>query len=182
MDPAVGRYVPEMTLISVVLPEPLGPINPRISPCCKAKLTSSRARKPPKFFVMRSIRNIGPPVLVCGTMRCCSRADCSGAFVETAPSIPARCFFQFFRRSSISKNEIIPSRFQNMTAIIAAPVPIMLRPWIWGRSKGPITGPSPILRNTSMTMVIKKAPTTAPETVLMPPTISIAIKLKVSPR
>src|SRR6516225_7664942 len=37
-----------MTLMQVVLPEPLGPTSPRISPDLRSKLSSSSARKPPK--------------------------------------------------------------------------------------------------------------------------------------
>src|SRR5436309_11273942 len=36
-----------MTLMHVVLPEPLGPTRPRISPGLRSKLSSSSARNPP---------------------------------------------------------------------------------------------------------------------------------------
>src|SRR5580704_8636094 len=47
-----------MTLMQVVLPEPLGPTRPRISPGFKSKLRPSSARKPPnrltRFSTVRS--------------------------------------------------------------------------------------------------------------------------------
>src|ERR1700691_3052947 len=43
-----------MTLIQVVLPEPLGPTRPRISPAPTLKLKTSSARKPPKRFTRPS--------------------------------------------------------------------------------------------------------------------------------
>src|SRR5881409_3063753 len=46
-DPRVGLTVPEITLNSVVLPAPLGPTRPRISPAATDSETSSSARKPP---------------------------------------------------------------------------------------------------------------------------------------
>ena len=39
-----------ITLMNVVLPEPFGPIRPRISPWSIARLTSSTARSPPKYL------------------------------------------------------------------------------------------------------------------------------------
>src|SRR6478735_1614416 len=53
-----------MTLIVVVLPDPLGPINPRISPGCTAKLTPSTARKPAKSFVRSRTINASPGALI----------------------------------------------------------------------------------------------------------------------
>src|SRR4051812_6875269 len=43
-----------MTLKQVVLPAPLGPMSPRISPSLMWKLTSSRAVRPPKRSVSAS--------------------------------------------------------------------------------------------------------------------------------
>src|SRR5688500_20197215 len=37
-----------MTLINVVLPEPLGPTRPKISPSCTSRSTPARACRPPK--------------------------------------------------------------------------------------------------------------------------------------
>src|SRR5262249_13934602 len=45
--PANGRWNPDSTLTSVVLPAPFGPIRPRISPCRREMLTSSTATRPP---------------------------------------------------------------------------------------------------------------------------------------
>src|SRR5260221_10357544 len=68
--PPSGAYRPEMTLMQVVLPEPLGPTRPRISPDFRSKLKPSSARKPPKrltrFSTVRSgergvPRDIDPP-------------------------------------------------------------------------------------------------------------------------
>src|SRR6185312_2272785 len=48
-----------MTLMQVVLPEPLGPTNPRISPGLRSKLKPSRAWKPPKRFTRLSTVSSG---------------------------------------------------------------------------------------------------------------------------
>src|SRR5580658_1481593 len=48
-----------MTLIQVVLPDPLGPTRPRISPAPTEKLRTSSARKPPKRFTSPSTVNSG---------------------------------------------------------------------------------------------------------------------------
>lgn len=45
-SPSVMRSIPVRTLISVVLPEPFGPMSPRISPRPRVRLTPSTARKP----------------------------------------------------------------------------------------------------------------------------------------
>src|SRR6185437_10976653 len=55
-----------MTLMQVVLPEPLGPTRPRISPSRKVRLSPSSARKPPKRLTRLSRRrsesgDIDPP-------------------------------------------------------------------------------------------------------------------------
>jgi hypothetical protein len=44
------RSDPEMQLMSVVLPEPFGPMSPKRSPAAMAMLTSDSALKPPKLF------------------------------------------------------------------------------------------------------------------------------------
>src|SRR5579872_529337 len=49
--PAEGRTAPEITLKSVVLPAPLGPMNPQICFSGTSKLTSFKAATPPKYFV-----------------------------------------------------------------------------------------------------------------------------------
>ena len=49
--PLVAGSRPVTTLIRVVLPEPLGPISPRISACSSLRLTPSRARRPAKYLV-----------------------------------------------------------------------------------------------------------------------------------
>src|SRR6516225_1720464 len=47
IDPAVGANVPDSMLKIVLLPDPFGPIRPRISPLPTAKETSLTAVKPP---------------------------------------------------------------------------------------------------------------------------------------
>src|SRR5271166_2323642 len=58
-SPWSGACRPEITLMQVVLPEPLGPTSPRISPPCKLKVTPSSARKPPKRFTRPSMARSG---------------------------------------------------------------------------------------------------------------------------
>src|SRR5579862_1473539 len=60
--PRVGRCRPVTTLKSVVLPAPLGPINPVIRPPSASIDTSSTATRPPKVTVTSAIsrRAIGP--------------------------------------------------------------------------------------------------------------------------
>src|SRR6185437_281277 len=49
--PAVGLCAPVITLNRVVLPAPLGPMNPQICFSGTSKLTSFKAATPPKYFV-----------------------------------------------------------------------------------------------------------------------------------
>src|SRR5947207_10015394 len=49
--PALGKSAPEMVLSKVVLPEPLGPISPTISPGRSSRPTPSSARRPAKSLV-----------------------------------------------------------------------------------------------------------------------------------
>src|ERR1700722_17502276 len=48
IEPPLGRSVPAIRLKVVLLPEPFGPIRPRISPWRAAKDTWLTARNPPK--------------------------------------------------------------------------------------------------------------------------------------
>src|SRR6266516_3382444 len=50
--PDCGRRTPVMTLNRVVLPDPFGPIKPRISPARLVRSTRLRAVRPPKRIVM----------------------------------------------------------------------------------------------------------------------------------
>lgn len=50
IDPELGASVPESMLKIVLLPEPLGPIRPRISPCSTLNDTLLTAVKPPNRF------------------------------------------------------------------------------------------------------------------------------------
>ena len=51
MAPAVGAYKPAIRLKVVLLPEPLGPIKPRISPSARSNEIEETAVKPPNFLV-----------------------------------------------------------------------------------------------------------------------------------
>src|SRR5262245_5825673 len=57
--PSTGSE-PDTQLISVVLPEPLGPINPNRSPGFTAIVTRLSAMKPPKRLVSPSISSSAP--------------------------------------------------------------------------------------------------------------------------
>ena len=48
-EPCVGLSIPQSTRINVVLPAPLSPTRPTISPSRKSTLTSFRARKAPNL-------------------------------------------------------------------------------------------------------------------------------------
>ncbi len=50
-SPSVGASCPRMQLNVVDLPQPLGPMMPRISPSSTWKLTPSTAAMPPKRFL-----------------------------------------------------------------------------------------------------------------------------------
>src|SRR5436190_24316771 len=54
IDPAVGAKVPDSMLKIVLLPEPLGPIRPTISPSATSNETLLTAVKPPKRFTKPS--------------------------------------------------------------------------------------------------------------------------------
>jgi len=63
-EPDVGRIWPRMLLNSVVLPEPLGPITPTISPGPTEKLTPSTALIAPYALrTSRTSRNPGVAVI-----------------------------------------------------------------------------------------------------------------------
>jgi hypothetical protein len=59
--PSSGCRKPEITLISVVLPAPLGPIIASISPSFSSKETSFKATNPPNLFVTFCILSILSP-------------------------------------------------------------------------------------------------------------------------
>src|SRR5262245_48003650 len=61
------RSVPEMQLMSVVLPEPLGPIRPKRSPVWISRLTPLRAWNPPKPLTTRSTRRRGSAISESGS-------------------------------------------------------------------------------------------------------------------
>ena len=63
IDPAVGTSVPDSMLKIVLLPEPFGPIRPRISPCSTRNDTLLTAVKPPKRFTNPSTVSTPEPPL-----------------------------------------------------------------------------------------------------------------------
>src|SRR5512140_2958287 len=52
MRPSVGAFMPVITLKTVVLPAPLGPIRPTISPSSMETSSFDTAVRPPKRMVM----------------------------------------------------------------------------------------------------------------------------------
>src|SRR5881394_886804 len=63
IDPAEGASVPDSMLKIVLLPEPFGPIRPRISPCSTRNDTLLTAVKPPKRFTNPSTVSTPEPPL-----------------------------------------------------------------------------------------------------------------------
>src|SRR5262250_1843803 len=61
MEPAFGARAPESMLKIVLLPEPFGPISPRISPFATSNDTLLTAVKPPKRLVNPSTVSIAVP-------------------------------------------------------------------------------------------------------------------------
>src|SRR5262245_45824557 len=59
MRPASGWTRPEISLISVVLPAPLGPITACSSPSRTSRVTSSVTTRPPKLLRSASMRSAG---------------------------------------------------------------------------------------------------------------------------
>ena len=57
--PDVGRYTPVIALKHVVLPAPLGPIRPRISPRLMSNVTASSAVRPPNLTVRSLVSSSG---------------------------------------------------------------------------------------------------------------------------
>ena len=53
IEPPEGASAPAIRLKVVLLPEPFGPIRPRISPCASSNETSLTAVNPPKRLVSR---------------------------------------------------------------------------------------------------------------------------------
>src|SRR3972149_3108422 len=65
--PAVGVWWPEIMLMKVVLPAPLGPMMQRISPASSEKSISLLATRPRKVFVSESVRSSSA---IAGAPRC----------------------------------------------------------------------------------------------------------------
>src|SRR6478735_4548484 len=61
IEPAVGANVPESMLKIVLLPEPFGPIRPRISPFSTLNDTLLTARKPPNRLTRLSTTSTAIP-------------------------------------------------------------------------------------------------------------------------
>src|SRR4051795_2826399 len=68
IDPAVGTSVPDSRLKIVLLPEPFGPIRPRISPRSTLNDTLLTAVKPPNRFISPSTTSTATPFLVQGRL------------------------------------------------------------------------------------------------------------------
>ena len=77
--PVCGRSAPEMQLISVVFPEPFGPIRPNRSPLRISTLILSSAVKPPKVLVIASTCSRGVSGAASAVMACLPRADDNAA-------------------------------------------------------------------------------------------------------
>src|SRR5918999_5226490 len=63
ISPRSGRWKPEITLKSVVLPAPFGPIRAVIEPCPTSSVAPSSAAMPPKCFTTPSTARIFAPLL-----------------------------------------------------------------------------------------------------------------------
>src|ERR1700704_2077040 len=75
IEPAVGTSVPDSMLKIVLLPEPFGPIRPRISPCSTLNDTLLTAVKPPKRFTSPLTSSTAePPLLDVGLLAAVSGA------------------------------------------------------------------------------------------------------------
>src|SRR5205085_7772998 len=61
IEPALGGKVPAIRLKIVVLPEPFGPIRPRISPGLTAKDTPLTARNPPNRLLRPATSSTSAP-------------------------------------------------------------------------------------------------------------------------
>src|SRR5262252_7551277 len=59
IEPEEGRRLPAIRLKVVLLPDPFGPIRPRISPARTSKDTWLTAKKPPNRFDRPSTASIG---------------------------------------------------------------------------------------------------------------------------
>src|SRR3954462_6693053 len=68
IEPAVAGSVPDSRLKIVLLPEPFGPIRPRISPRSTLNDTLLTAVKPPKRFISPSTTSTAAPFLVQGRL------------------------------------------------------------------------------------------------------------------
>src|SRR5947209_20383333 len=68
IEPEVGRSAPAIRLKIVLLPEPLGPISPRISPLRSSNETRLTARNPPKLLLRDSTTSTGRPDLIEGQL------------------------------------------------------------------------------------------------------------------
>ena len=62
IEPEVGANVPESMLKIVLLPEPFGPIRPRISPCSTLNDTLLTAMKPPNRLTRPSTTSTRIPL------------------------------------------------------------------------------------------------------------------------
>ena len=63
-DPPSGRSTPRIDFITVDLPDPFGPIRPRISPAWIEKLTSLTAASPPNLLKRPSTSSLAAAALM----------------------------------------------------------------------------------------------------------------------
>ena len=147
--PPCSCTMPVITLNSVVLPAPLGPMRPITSPGRTVSPAPSSATKPPK----RTSISAATKVLVPGW--------------GVSPVGGGRRYVR--RRSQLarSRSPSSPPGRSNMTSSMVPP-----RNRSGNRSMSRRCG-SPNCRNSSLPAVISTVPRTAPETERMPPTTSI---------
>ncbi len=116
--PAVGGNRPQIRLTIVLLPEPFGPIRPRISPRATARSTPSTARTPPKCLVrpLQLKHRLGP---------CCGKISRFRASTAPASSSPrGRTFIAStisppnsrLRQSPMKRSPSIRKPWMKMTA------------------------------------------------------------------
>jgi hypothetical protein len=144
-----------MTLTSVDFPAPLGPISPVTRPRSMVKLTLSTAVRPAKDLTAFSTRSGSVPAAACVSGACGSRG---------LPNHPCA-------------NSVCPARpagRSHSTSSMARLTPTIGTPKISGIWIGPSVKPRSNCRSTSCSAMTRPTPTTAPVTVPMPPTISIA--------
>ena len=170
--PPVGWEIPEITLSSVVFPEPLGPINPRISPRCTTMSTPASASTPTKFFSTPVPRRIGAVPSADARAISVGGAVTGSSVSERARR--ARAGTSRRSRSSISHRSNRPSGRKISVTMINRAIANCTVPLIRGSVHGPTRTPCSTLASVSDRNVMIAAPATAPLTEVRPPITSIA--------